>query len=214
MTFHDFTVKLREELMNPLPGRDVQLKMSSNRRIRELLDFSGMDNAVKSSVLILFYPAPSDGTATFVLTLRPEYGGVHSGQISLPGGKYKESDGDLSETALRETKEEIGIDVQKIDLLGKLSELYIPPSNFLVQPFIGAVSPAQKFFPDPEEVSKIIEIRLPDLLNQNNIKKRHVVLSNGANVFAPCYIINGDLIWGATAMILSELREIAKKISG
>ena len=212
MIFSAFNTALKEELEKPLPGRAVQLTMSSIKRIRELIDFSKQNQAVKSSVLIFLYPDPSDGAARFVLMLRPTYDGIHSGQISLPGGKYEIMDADLCATALRETHEEIGIDIQQVNIIGKLSELYIPPSNYLVQPYIGFSEITPAFVPDHKEVEKIIEIKLSDLLDDKNIKRKNILLRNGANIFAPCYIIDGYTIWGATAMILSEFREIAKRI--
>ena len=117
MIFSAFNTALKEELEKPLPGRAVQLTMSSIKRIRELFDFSKQNQAVKSSVLILLYPDPSDGAARFVLMLRPTYDGIHSGQISLPGGKYEIMDADLCATALRETHEEIGIDIQQVSVV-------------------------------------------------------------------------------------------------
>ncbi len=212
MIFSTFTSNLKKELEKPLPGRAVQLTMSSIRKIRELFDFSKQNQAVKSSVLILLYPGSTDDSIRLVLMLRPTYDGIHSGQISLPGGKYESSDTDLCGTALREAHEEIGIDTHKVNIIGKLSELYIPPSNYLVQPFIGFSEYTPTFNPDRKEVEKIIEISLSDLLNDTNIKRKHILLRNGANIFAPCYIIDGYTIWGATAMILSEFREIAKRI--
>jgi len=210
MTLAELTSLLQDELKKPLPGRNVQLTMSSIKRIRELFDFSNLNQAVKSSVLILLYPGLTDDTIRLVLMLRPTYKGIHSGQISLPGGKFEDSDADLRVTALREAHEEIGIDAAKVRIIGKLSELYIPPSNYLVQPFIGVSDTIPVFIPDQKEVEKIIEINLADLLDDNNIRKKHILV-RGANIFAPCYILDGNMIWGATAMILSEFKEIAKR---
>ena len=108
MEFSEFVFLLEKRLAQPLPGRQAQIKMSSLARIQELVNLSNSADAVQSSVLILLYP--DDGKIWLVLMLRPQYQGVHSGQISLPGGKYEDSDDSLIFTALRETKEEIGID--------------------------------------------------------------------------------------------------------
>ena len=143
--------------------------------------------------------------------LRPTYEGIHSGQISLPGGKYELTDSDLSVTALREAQEEIGVDSKKVRLIGRLSELYIPPSNYIVQPFVGVLETEPAFTPDPKEVERIIEIRLEDLLDEKNKRKKRILLRTGTSILAPCYIIDGNTIWGATAMILSEFREIARR---
>jgi 8-oxo-dGTP pyrophosphatase MutT (NUDIX family) len=212
MTVSAFASLMKEELKNPLPGRAVQFTMSSIRRIRELFEFADQSKAVKSSVLILLYPSGTEGSIHIVLTLRPTYEGIHSGQISLPGGKFEITDADLCATALRETREEIGIDLPDVKMIGKLSELYIPPSNYIVQPFIGYSEKPLAFTPNTKEVEKIIEVGLSDLLDDRNIKKRHFLVRNGARIFAPCYIIDGNRIWGATAMILSEFKEIAKRV--
>ena len=210
MTLIELTSRLQDELKKPLPGRTVQLTMSSIKRIRELFDLSNQNQAVQSSVLILLYPDSAIDSIRLVLMLRPTYEGIHGGQISLPGGKFETADADLSVTALREAHEEIGIDASKVRIIGKLSELYIPPSNYLVQPFIGISDTAPVFIPDQKEVEKIIEIDLADLLDDKNIRKKHIQV-RGARIFAPCYIIDGNTIWGATAMILSEFKEIAKR---
>ena len=168
------------------------------------------DHAVKSSVLILLYPGQKSGSLLFALIQRPEYDGVHSGQISLPGGRFEEEDGDLTRTALRESNEEIGIQPEGVEIIGSLSELYIPPSNFMVYPFIGYTNVRPEFVPDKKEVENIIETDLADLLNDKNIKTKEIKIRNGIKITAPCYEIDGNIIWGATAMILSEFREVIR----
>ena len=195
---------LQQRLTEPLPGRDAQLKMSSMKRIRQLLKFAVPAHARSSAVLILLYPL--HGTTGLVLMQRPEYPGVHGGQISLPGGKYEEGDADSEATALREAKEEIGVNVQSIHILGRLTPLYIPPSNFLVTPVIGMSKERPVFHPDPEEVSGVIEIRVEDLLDDRLLQTRSIRIGTELTLKAPAYCINGHVIWGATAMILSELK--------
>ncbi|MCX6265850.1 MAG: CoA pyrophosphatase [Bacteroidetes bacterium] len=176
-------------------------------RIQELAKFYSREEFAKqSSVLILLYPL--DGTIGFVLMLRPEYRGVHSGQISLPGGKYEDTDESLIYTALRESQEEVGIDPAQVQIIGQLTEMYIPPSNFLVTPVIGYQSSQPHFKADPKEVAKIIEIKLDDLMDKGNMQMKKMKLSVGFSLEVPSYFIDGNIIWGATAMILSELREI------
>jgi 8-oxo-dGTP pyrophosphatase MutT (NUDIX family) len=209
LEFHQFTGKLREELLKPLPGRDAQLKMSSLNRIRELMEKVSLKTSIPSSVLILFYPSVSRNEPTFVLIQRPEYNGVHGGQISLPGGRYEKEDKKLEITALRESREEVGVDPESVELIGRISDLYIPPSNFLVTPFIGITMHRPEFVPDPEEVAEIIEIPLKKLLDPKSRKTVKMKLFTGLSINAPCYEINGYRIWGATAMILSEMKEIA-----
>lgn len=165
-------------------------------------------DAVPSSVLILLFPA-ADGIRT-VFIKRPRYDGVHSGQISLPGGKAEPGDPDTGYTALRETEEEIGVPAGEITLIGKLSELYIPPSNFLVTPWIGYVTFTPVFKPDPSEVDGLLEALIRDLADDRNVKE--VLISvHGMELKAPAFVMHGEVIWGATAMILSEFREVIGK---
>jgi len=212
MNFQEVIHAIEFELLKPLPGRDIQLRMSSMQRLREMTNQSQIDNAVKSSVLILFYPGSQENEISIVLIQRPSYEGVHGGQISLPGGRSEESDTDLRETALRESKEEIGIDPKKIITIGSLTELYIPPSNYLVLPFLGYASERPVFIPDPKEVAGIIEIKLKDLLIESNIRYKDINVRPGLSVYGPCFEIDTHTIWGATAMILSELKEILKRV--
>jgi len=211
MEFADFIEKLILELALPLPGKEVQYKMSSNVRLREMVGLINPMEAIKSSVLILLYPGKENLLPTFVVTLRPMYDGIHSGQISLPGGRHEISDESLMHTALRETREEIGIDPGNVNLIGKLTELYIPPSNYLVQPFIGFTDFPPVFTPQPKEVEQIIEITVNELLDERNRMDKDFFV-RGIHLKAPAYVIDGRIIWGATAMILSEFKEILRKI--
>jgi 8-oxo-dGTP pyrophosphatase MutT (NUDIX family) len=213
MNFHRVVHAIELELLNPLPGKDVQLRMSSLRHIRGMMDPSQVNNGIKSSVLILLYPYSGENEISIVLIQRPIYEGVHGGQISLPGGRFEEHDYDLKATALREAKEEIGIDPEKIITIGVLSELYIPPSNYLVLPVVGYALERPLFKPDPQEVAGIIETKLNDLVNDDNILTKEIYVRPGLSVFGPCFEIDNHTIWGATAMILSEFKEILKRIS-
>jgi 8-oxo-dGTP pyrophosphatase MutT (NUDIX family) len=210
MEFDQFIILLEKRLQKPLPGRPAQLKMSSLARIRELMKFPSPEDASQSSVLILLYPLA--GSIGLVLMLRPEYQGIHSGQISLPGGKFEETDESLIYTALREAREEIGIDPLQVQIIGQLTELYIPPSNFLVTPVVGYQASQPRFTADPKEVAKIIEIQLDDLLNESNRQMKKMKISLGFSLKVPSYYINGNIVWGATAMILSELGEIVSEL--
>jgi 8-oxo-dGTP pyrophosphatase MutT (NUDIX family) len=205
MEFIEFVISLEDRLKKPLPGRPAQLRMSSLVRIQELMKFSPPSDYRQSSVLILLYPF-EDGIG-IVLTLRPEYKGIHSGQISLPGGKYEEGDESLIYTALREAKEEIGIDPVQVQIIGQLTEMYIPPSHTLVTPVVGYQVKRPRFKADPKEVARIIEIKLTDLLDERKLQIKKMKLSLGFSLKVPAYFIDGNYIWGATAMILSELKE-------
>jgi 8-oxo-dGTP pyrophosphatase MutT (NUDIX family) len=210
MEFTRFILLLEKRLQQPLPGRSAHIKMSSIARIQQLMKLSPATDAVQSSVLILLYP--SEGSIRLVLMLRPEYTGIHSGQISLPGGKYEDSDDSLVFTALREAREEIGIDPVRVQIIGQLTEMYIPPSNFMVTPVVGYQTSQPHFIADPKEVARIIEIKLDDLLDKKKIQMKKIKLRLGFSLKVPAYFIDGNIIWGATAMILSELKELALEI--
>ncbi len=210
MVFNEFINKLTHELGLPLPGMQVQLRMTSNRRLREMMEYRQLDQAIKSSVLILLYPGKKNPQPSFVVILRPTYEGIHSGQISLPGGRFELPDENLMQTALRETSEEIGMDPAGVTIIGKLTELYIPPSNYLVQPFVGFTSASPVFIPHPKEVEQIIEIPVRHLLDENNLVQKEISIG-GIQFSAPSFVISGTTIWGATAMILNEFKEILLK---
>lgn len=209
MDFQNFIRSIEFQLQQPLPGQMAQLKMSSQARLRELMTFSHRDDARQSSVLLLLYPC--DEKVKLVLMLRPDYNGVHSGQISFPGGKYEDGDDDLIFTALREAREEIGIDVARVQILGQLTEMYIPPSNYIVSPVVAYLLKPPQFSADPLEVAKIIEVTTEELLDESNDVQAEVKVYNGKNLTVPAFCIRDNIIWGATAMILSEFREILKK---
>ena len=146
----------------------------------------------------------------FVLIKRPQYNGVHSNQYALPGGK-KEGNENKKETALRETQEEIGIKRDEIQIIGKLSEIYVPPSNFLIFPFIGYCSSTPLFTADQNEVDEIIKIQLDELFKNDVVKSTHKsIIHNGQrfNMSVPFLDLNGRDVWGATGAILNELKVI------
>jgi 8-oxo-dGTP pyrophosphatase MutT (NUDIX family) len=160
----------------------------------------------EGAVLILLYPNWK-GELCLVLIRRPEYNGVHSGQIALPGGG-READESLQTTALREAHEEIGISQKRITVLGNLSSIYIPVSNFLVYPYVAFHPDYPSFNPDPQEVAEIIEVPLQLFLDETTVRsemRNHVSLGLTE---IPYFAILGHKVWGATAMILSEFIEI------
>ncbi len=192
---------------NPLPGKEAQRYMSPSVR------FTGYGNpnpklARESSVLIMLFV--KNGEWHIPLIKRPEYKGAHSGQISLPGGKTEEGDNSYLQTAIRETEEEIGIDGKEVQFLGELTSLFIPNSNFIVYPQVGLYNSAPVFRLDEREVESIIEVPISELLNPANVKSfsRRI---NEVQVDAPYYSYNEYVIWGATAMILSEFLQVLKR---
>jgi 8-oxo-dGTP pyrophosphatase MutT (NUDIX family) len=207
--FKDFTSFLKKALEGELPGREAQLELANRNRIKDLKDISVPEDAGLASVLLLFYP--DNGSIKLVFIKRAEYEGVHSGQISFPGGRKEKEDIDEVDTALRESVEEIGVDRSTVSVLGKLTNLYIPPSNFLVSPIVGCTPSRPGFVPDPEEVAEIIEVSFADLLSDRIKKNTPIQVGAGFNINAPAFCPDGHIIWGATAMILNELLVLIKQ---
>lgn len=201
--FKGFISQLDKKIKKPLPGVSSQLKMASMRRLMEGGKVVIPPDAKKAGVLVLFYPVNSHPYIVFIK--RNEYPGVHSGQISFPGGGYEPNDKNLVNTALRESEEETGVLRNLVRTMGQLSDLYIPPSNFLVTPVVGYTAVRPEFRPDPSEVQQIIEIPFASFLDPSNITEKEIILSPGSKFNAPCYYLDGNIIWGATAMILHEL---------
>ena len=195
-------------MARPLPGITSQLKMASMRRIIKDGKIVIPDDVRKGGVLILFYPA--DSKIYMVFIKRTEYPGVHSGQISFPGGGWELSDKDIVETALREAEEEIGINRNSVVPIAKLTDLFIPPSNFLVTPIVGYTNERPDFIPDPEEVDRILEVPLDKLLDETNILEKEITIFPELSLNVPCFYVDGNVIWGATAMMLHELIDVIR----
>lgn len=206
----EFISKLEKALSGELPGKRSHAKMASRLRRDELRFTDDTSTAVRSSVLILIYPV--DGVAHTVFILRQTYDGVHSGQVSFPGGRAEPGDRDLIETALREASEEVGIIPEKVHILGILTDMYIPPSNFLVLPVVGYSEEPPAFVPDPAEVAEIIQADLGFLFDRS-LRKETIMNVRGYEIEAPYFDVENKIIWGATAMILSELKDIIESIS-
>lgn len=196
--------QLIHNLQKPLPGFKAQRIMSPPQRLpAEEYDLYTL-NAKNACVLVLLYP--NKNKIYIPLLLRSVYNGTHSAQISLPGGKPEINDATLIATALRETQEEIGVDSKGITVIGSLTPLYIPPSNFLLHPYVGYMNEHPLFKIDPKEVQRVYEITLDELKDKQNTKKKLIYhQSIGAKLLTPYYAIQEQTIWGATAMVLSEL---------
>lgn len=164
-------------------------------------------NVRYAAVMMLLYPA-ADGTLYFCLIQRTTYEGKHSGQISLPGGKKEKNDTDFWATALRETEEEIGIDSKQIQLITALSSTYIPPSNFYVYPYLAVVDHRPLFSIEEKEVDHLIEIPITDLLDSKSMTTEPIKASYMKEIEVPVFLFHPYKVWGATAMILAEAREI------
>ncbi len=193
-----------------LPAMAAHLKMAPKERI-EGLDTKGENkNPRKAAVMMLFYP--KNNKTHLVLIVRNSYEGVHSGQIAFPGGKYEEEDLDFETTALRETQEEVGIDPAMMQIVKAFTPIYIPPSNFIVHPFLGICHNELCFVPDPTEVAKIIELPLSVFLDDEIIIDAKLSTSYATNINVPAFDIEGKVVWGATAMMLSELKDVLNAV--
>lgn len=164
--------------------------------------------ARKSAVLILIYP--KENSLHTVLTLRNTYKGVHSAQVSFPGGKSEPEDIDAEATAIREAQEELNIQHKDIEILGRLSPLYIPPSNFLVKPIVAIQNTLPNLSPDPIEVAKIIESPLSNFMGKDKLHPLTIKQAN-TNMLVNAYKVNNHIIWGATAMMIKEFTEVLEK---
>ncbi|WP_299060812.1 CoA pyrophosphatase [uncultured Polaribacter sp.] len=209
MKFNQFKSNINSFKISKLGGLDAQFKLAPELRLRYDADKIKASNPKRAAVLALFYPN-EDKETTFILTERASYKGTHSAQISFPGGKIDTSDKDLEATAIREANEEIGIKTESVKIIRELTDVYIPPSNFLATPFIGYLSERPKFITN-YEVATTIEVLLEDLLNDASLKTVNLTTSYMKNADVPCFKLNGYVVWGATAMMLSEIKELLKQ---
>ncbi|MBU2938411.1 CoA pyrophosphatase [Lacinutrix sp. C3R15] len=210
MNFNEF-LKVTSKINNlELPAEASQFKMSPPFRERLLQKQQDkIKNAKQSAVLALFYPDVLEKT-NFVLILRKTYKGVHSAQVGFPGGKVEKEDTSLKHTALRETEEEVGVPMQDIKVLKSLTQVYIPPSNFFVQPFIGYSNSRPNFIKQESEVEAIIEVSLAHFLDDKNVITELVSTSYNQHIAVPAFKLNDHVVWGATAMMLSEIKDLLK----
>ena len=209
MHFTDFKNYILKINDYKLPGHDYLLKIAPPSRIKHLKTNLTPEDCKTASVLMLFYPDNENDTR-LVLMLRNKYNGVHSNQISLPGGKIDKIDKSLKDTALRETEEEIGLNKSRINIIGELSSVYIPPSNFNVHPFIGYTNTTPIFVPDPKEVSLILNPKLDYILNMDIVES--LVEVNNSTQKVPSFIIDNHILWGATAIMVHEFVLLFKQL--
>lgn len=211
MDFQDFLAILPKLVTVPLPANEAHFKMAPIERIHflENLDTETLNPKIAAVMMLLY---PKNTKTHLVLIVRNSYEGVHSSQISFPGGKYELLDQNFETTALRETQEEIGVHSNKMEIIMPFTSLYIPPSNFMVHPFLGFCNEEIIFVPDPKEVVEIIELPLTTFLNDDLLIHTEMNTSYANTVFTPAFKINEHIVWGATAMMLSELKEVLKKV--
>jgi 8-oxo-dGTP pyrophosphatase MutT (NUDIX family) len=209
MTLSELTSLLFQEINFNLPGEKSHELMAPYKRTKASSIINSEREPKLSAVLMLIYP--KNGIPHFTLIQRTDYKGTHGGQISFPGGK-QEAEESLKETALRETFEEIGVAPDKVQILGEITQIYIPPSNFLVSPFIGFVDFEPVFTPEVKEVEEIIEVKISDLIDNEKIKQKKIKVGkhteNTLLIDVPYFELNYNTVWGATATILSEVRQM------
>lgn len=195
---------VRRAMRATLPGWHAQRLMAPPHR-DIVISQNTLAHARPSSVLVLLYP--KNDALYFVLTLRAATLNLHKGQISLPGGGCDPDDVDFADTALREANEELGIVREQVEVLGPLTEIYVPPSNFLIHPIVAVSETAPQFLPNAHEVASIIEVPVSDLLDPalRSTQWRPATSLGGQMILVPTFSANGYYVWGATAMILAEL---------
>ncbi len=201
---------IRREL-NDLPGeaahRDmIPFRLTASEALKTPIDYK------LSAVLVLLYRQNDE--LHFILTERQDYDGKHSGQISLPGGKTEPEDETTRVTALRETHEEIGIAPGQIDVLGQMTQVYIPVSNFLIHPYVGFTPDIPTIAADPREVKSVLHCSTRDLLNDKHRTLTKIQMRNGVWMKdIPAFLLEDKIVWGATAIILNELKMVLRRES-
>lgn len=205
-----FTVDMIEgALRKPLPGLKAQLRMAPRPGSLKLPEPHRMPR--KSGVLVVLFPDAVRDDLCLVLTRRTERVADHKGQISLPGGAADPEDASIVHTALREACEEVGVCSDAMRVLGSLTPVYIPPSDFCVQPYVAYLSSPPQFSPQPEEVAEILEVPLSHLLDERNVVVEEWIL-DGEKKQVPYFDVYGHKVWGATAVVLSEFIAVLQGI--
>lgn len=211
MDFDFFEQQISKIKDLPLPGTASQYKMAPLGRIEELKQINlEKKNARKAAVMALFYPALQKQTH-LLLILRKTYKGVHSNQVGFPGGKVEEKDDGLLHTALRETQEEIGVMPNDVTVVKELTNIYISPSNFIVQPYVGLYKNPKPFVKQEREVEMILEVPLSEVMDETKIVTKKLTTSYALDIEVPAFKLNGYIVWGATAMMLNEIKELLKQ---
>jgi 8-oxo-dGTP pyrophosphatase MutT (NUDIX family) len=211
MDFQEFLEYVPKLMTAELPAEVSHIKMAPLERIESLKNFDiGLKKPKIAAVMMLFYP--KNGITHLILIVRNSYKGVHSAQIAFPGGKYEAQDEIFENTALRETHEEVGIHPDSMEIIKTFTPLYIPPSDFMVHPFLGISKEEIIFIPDPTEVANIIELPLTVFLSDAIVTDTKLTTSYANDISVPAFKIEEHIVWGATAMMLSELKDVLKNV--
>lgn len=202
----EFAAKLERALAGELPGAQAHSRMMSYDRPDVKEAMKTVKDVRNGSVLVPLYEHQNEIYTS--LMLRPTYKGVHSAQVSFPGGAREKGE-TAQEAALRESHEELNIDPSGVHLIGQLSQVFIPPSRFLVTPFVGYLLKRPDFVPDPFEVDQLIEVPLKHLFDDGIESQQEIELPNrGMSILVPCFALDNFVVWGATAMMISELKHV------
>ena len=212
MYFDEFLERIPKLEKIPLTGVTSHVKLAPSERINSLINLSIDKQKVRSAAVLSLIYKNENREAAMVLTRRRIYKGIHSNQISFPGGKPEKNDLDLQSTAIRETEEEIGIQKNKIVLIRQLTDVFIPPSNFLVSPFLGYLDSTPLFIKQDSEVESIISVRIKDLMSDEYLTHQLMDTSYATKIDVPAFDFDGHIVWGATAMMLSEIKDLLRNV--
>jgi 8-oxo-dGTP pyrophosphatase MutT (NUDIX family) len=209
MSLQELIRELDKRLKDPLPASTAHELLRARPVSGQFPDFGHKLPPRPGSVLLLLFE--ENGVIKLPLTKRATYKGAHSAQISFPGGKAEAGENAI-QTALREAEEEIGTHQADVQVIGQLSDFNVIPSNFLVTPIVGSLNYVPVFKPDPREVDKIIYAELTDLIRDDAVYEEEILAAGVYPMIAPHFLIENEIVWGATAMMLNELRIIIKEI--
>lgn len=204
-----FIEKLERQLEDELPGRQAQWKMAP---IGRNVEIEVPDDRKLACVLLLLIPKGKDWHITIIERVSDIPEDPHAGQLSFPGGKFEETDYSYQDCALRETEEELGVNPAEIGIIGELTSLYVNVSNFLIYPFIGFMGDFPEFNPQKTEVKHVFTTPINHFLGARNKKKTDLEVRGGIIKDVPYYDINNKVLWGASAMMMSEFEHLVEKI--
>lgn len=204
----NFIKELQQKLQDPLPGQSAQLKMAPSSRRRYMI---APDGVRRAGVMATLFPKDNDWHIVFIERNKNDQD-THGGQISFPGGKAEPEDSTMLNTALRETEEEVGISQKDIKVLGSLSEVYIPVSNFNVYPYVGFLDFQPNYTIQEEEVFRVLEVPISHFQNETVKRTTDVPINKYLTLKnVPYYEVDNQVLWGATAMMVSELMEVIER---
>lgn len=210
MNLLELVEKLQDRLKQELPGAKAHEVLRATPIGANLPKFEHRVPPKPGSVLILLYPESNE--IYFPLIKRPDYLGAHSGQVSLPGGKAEAGE-TVFDTALREAQEEIGVHPSQVKVVGTLSDFFVVPSNFMVTPVIGVAEGKPVWVPDQHEVARVLHGRLENILGEDAIRTQEIMAAGRYRMRAPHFEVEGEIVWGATAMMLNEFRVVIKELT-